>query len=436
MQRVHIFSALGLGDRAAAATADLAAHVPGVRVSVDIPAEPSRRRRLWELDAGAHCPVVGVCLPLPELRRMAARLLPQERYDSDYALHGAIVGASRSRTPVAEALQRDLERRFALAVQRAQKVQDREGLASWWQRHMEGGELAGALWATLTHPRCDPGLAQRVIGQVHMLQHQVGSRARVDAARVASAITEKAEMTRELADVQARLHRVSADAAQRIQWLEGELMRLRAAVIGRDSLLAQQREELEQLRAGTAGRQQAELAQEVERLRRRAGELEGALEASRSELAGARSRGERPMKTQRPPPPGTHVASPPQRPWDLGNRAVLCVGGRPSCVPLYRTAVERAGARFLHHDGDDADKASRLEEVIRAADLVICQTGCISHGAYWQVKDQCKRTGKPCLFVDTPSRTALERALSEAATKLMPAPAAQPAVKAAAGEPE
>ena len=36
---------------------------------VTIPPAPngSRRRRLWELDSHAHCPVVGVCMPIAAL---------------------------------------------------------------------------------------------------------------------------------------------------------------------------------------------------------------------------------------------------------------------------------------------------------------------------------------------------------------------------------
>lgn len=34
------------------------------------------------------------------------------------------------------------------------------------------------------------------------------------------------------------------------------------------------------------------------------------------------------------------------------------------------------------------------------ADLVVYQTGCISHNAYWRVKDFCKCTGKRCVFVE------------------------------------
>ncbi|MFM2054312.1 MAG: hypothetical protein RL456_2349, partial [Pseudomonadota bacterium] len=41
-----------------------------------------------------------------------------------------------------------------------------------------------------------------------------------------------------------------------------------------------------------------------------------------------------------------------------------------------------------------------------------CQAGCVSHGAYWRVKDHCRRTGKPCVFVERPSASGLVRGLA------------------------
>ena len=41
-----------------------------------------------------------------------------------------------------------------------------------------------------------------------------------------------------------------------------------------------------------------------------------------------------------------------------------------------------------------------MDEGLAAADMVICQTGCISHDDYWRVHDHCRRTGKPCILVD------------------------------------
>lgn len=50
-----------------------------------------------------------------------------------------------------------------------------------------------------------------------------------------------------------------------------------------------------------------------------------------------------------------------------------------------------------------------LEASLQAADLVICQTGCLSHGDYWRVQDHCKRSGKLCMLVDQPDRVHIVR---------------------------
>jgi hypothetical protein len=97
----------------------------------------------------------------------------------------------------------------------------------------------------------------------------------------------------------------------------------------------------------------------------------------------------------------------------LEQKIVLCVGGRSGSIANYRDIVERVGGRFAHHDGGVEDKPGILDASLAAADLVICQTGCISHNAYWKVKDFCKRTGKRCVFVENPSTSSLARGLEQ-----------------------
>ena len=105
------------------------------------------------------------------------------------------------------------------------------------------------------------------------------------------------------------------------------------------------------------------------------------------------------------------VANP--HPSRLDDCAVLCVGGRTASVPLYRHIIEGTGGRFLHHDGGEEESAAKLDATLAAADMVICQTACISHDSYWRVKDYCKRTGKQCVFVENPGTACLKRALTE-----------------------
>lgn len=393
---------------------------------VPSPSSSSRRRRLWELEGHAHCPVVGVCLPLPALRRITNKVLGGEALADDYELHCGVIAECRLRTPLAEAVQKELDRRYALPLQRAAKLKTEDALLNWWHEACAGKDIAGAFWATISHPRCTPALEHRVLGEVHMLQHQLGMATRVDLARFESLIDENAVLARELAAAQRRCTAQAAEHARRNEQADAETMRLRAELIGRDTALALLREQMAALEAaapelGTrfelaqTNRRQAEqihqmqrallqAEQEAERQRRRAAEATEALATQRQQL----------MASAAVPLP----SDPALATQALHDRAILCVGGRPASVPAYRQAIERTGGRFLHHDGGDEDSAAKLDATLAAADLVICQAGCVSHDAYWRVKDHCKRTGKRCVFVETPSRAALERALGEVCVTL------------------
>ncbi len=67
-----------------------------------------------------------------------------------------------------------------------------------------------------------------------------------------------------------------------------------------------------------------------------------------------------------------------------------------------------SAARATDSSSNLADLAV-LEDSLRAADLVICQTGCVSHGNYWRVEDHCNRTGKPCVLVEAPDALRIVR---------------------------
>jgi hypothetical protein len=247
----------------------------------------------------------------------------------------------------------------------------------------------------------------RVLGQVHMLQHQLGAAQRVDLARHRELAAEHQALARNYAEVQRRVTAWSLERAREQQAWERERLRLRAAQIGLQTQLAQAQEQLQHWQAARPDlpeREQlrARLAEQLERnqglqreINRLAARTPPLLEAASAVVV-------------------DDAATATMR---LEQRIVLCVGGRGGSVPQYRQAVEGCGAQFLHHDGGSEHKPAQLEPQLAAADLVICQTGCISHDAYWRVKDHCKRHGKRCVFVETPSRSAFERALAQAAAE-------------------
>ena len=388
------------------------------------PAIGSRRRRLWDLETAAHCPVVGVCLPMALLRRLARKVLGVQPTVDDYALHCSAVGECKRRSPMAEALQRELTQRYTHALRQTATVKSSEALAAWWDAQDGSTDLPGALWATLTHAHCCPTLAHHVLGQVHMLQHQVGMATRVELARFEALLDENAVLARELGAAQQRCTHQTREHAAQVAALQASVVQLRGQRLAAESQTALLREDLQTLREAVPDLEnRAQLAQRCAQQAGRITDLQRNLQAARSDLerlaalppAMPLDGGQRPA-TALLPAAASAVG--------LADRAVLCVGGRSSAVPIYRRLVEACGASFEHHDGGQQDNVHQLDHTLAAADLVICQAGCISHNAYWRVKDHCKRTGKRCIFVENPSAASLQRALAEvlASTPIPPIP--------------
>lgn len=378
----------------------------------------SRRRRLWELPSQALCPVIGVCLPMPVLRRRIDKSLGGSTVASDYDLHCGAINECGSRSAVAETLQRELDQRYAIALRQSAQHKSTEALTRWWAAAQLSNDVAGSLWATLTHARCDAALQEQVLRDIHMLQHQVGAANRADLQRLEALLDENQILGRELAQAQSRSSRVLAERAGQIERLQSEQLRLRGELLGRDTAMAGLREDLQRLEAAVPGlRNRQEQADQIRLQQSRIHELERALLAAQQQVERERRRVEEArqmLNLARTPQPAPEpdLALP-----ELSERAVLCVGGRQAVVPIYRQLIERTGGRFLHHDGGEEDAVAKLDASLAAADLVICQTGCISHDAYWRVKDHCKRHGKRCVFVDKPSASSLQRALGHLSEK-------------------
>ncbi len=389
-----------------------------------IPGQGSRRRRLWELDGSAHCPVIGVCLPIAALRRLVDKVLGGAAVAEDYELHCGAVADSKQRTPIAEAIQRELDRRYPIALRQVAQLKTAEALAAWWNHALRTQDVAGPLWAVLSHARCDSSLEHRVLSEMHMLQHQAGMAARVDLQRFEAMLEENAVLARELGAVQQRSTRQAAEQARRAEVQALQLAQLRVQLNARDADIQRLRDALQTLEAAVPGlqartllaQQNAQQAERIHELERSVLQLRQSAENQTRKadaLAAERAEWQQHMLCE---PASADDASPgassaAENRFDA--QAVLCVGGRTAAVPLYRHIVENVGGRFLHHDGGLEDSSARLEATLAAADLVICQTGCISHNAYWRVKEHCKRTGKRCVFMETPSTAGLKRALAQ-----------------------
>lgn len=379
-------------------------------VDVGAPASSSRRRRIWELSHACHCPLVGVGLPLGVLRKLVGKVSGGKVLADDYDVHVGAVSECGARNRLAQALHKELERRYAVVVARFRAARTCEQVGQLWRAALADGDVAGAFWAGLTHPRCDTALEEQMCRDIHMAQHQAGACVRADLRQFQALVEQNARLSRELLDLQRRNHALSQEKTDQNARHEALLMQATARALGKDGIIAALRAELEQLRASIP--ELASRARLSERLSL-VDQRERALKARIAEL-----------ETGKPRPPaspgGESEPAPARRmkmPIRLIDQSVLCVGGRSGNVATYRALIERVGAQFAHHDGGLEDSAGLLGSSLAAADLVICQTGCISHSAYWRVKDYCKRTGKRCVFIDNPSISSLARGLRQASAE-------------------
>lgn len=405
---------------------------------------PTARRKLWEISHKHHCPVIGTCLHVDELRQVAKKsgwTSPQRL--SDYEVHVAFVSAANDKNPLSLALHRLLERKYASVVKRFARAKSGDDLERLWDEALAEGQVQGALWAVMTHPRAEADMCALAYADVHMLSHQIGAGLNADLKALTEAratlarqqrerTAERERMLRKLAEREALV----AQLEQRIEDLSGierDLLSARERVALLESGLelearqARERRLTADLRVSQQRAQAAETA--ADQQRRRADRAEQRCEELCAELAG-REQGMHALERLLALPDADHCgcgrgcdgdcahcanSAATGGGVDLCGRRILCVGGRGSLNGHYRNLVQRCNGELLRHDGGLEDSRQRLESLLSSADAVVCPADCVSHDAYLRTKRYCKRTGKPCLLLERSGIGAFAKALSDLA---------------------
>jgi hypothetical protein len=374
----------------------------------------SKRCKLWELGDKHHCPVIGTCIPMDELVKFARRFHFSASLQEDFALHVEAVGWSHGRNEVSEAFQRHLDRKYQAQLQLFAKLKSETEVRQQWRVCLARGEVAGALWAAYTHKASTAETRHQLYADIHMLSHQVGAGQAADTRRLAQLEEEHALLKREQRSTYLA-HQMQIDALQRENRTLSQQL---AAAQAQQQEFEANRRRLAEFESGQVivhlGRKLLELQGANEQLlaaAQRSQQFDKQLQASQE--AQERLQKERDgalAERQAMEEFLTALAPAEQRcsgPADedcaacaaaLSSRCILYVGGRASMIGQYRQLADRLGITLVHHDGGLEESLSRLPELIHGADAVLCPTDNISHSAYYQVKSQCKRVGKPCLF--------------------------------------
>jgi len=362
------------------------------------------RRKLWQLPGHLHCQLIGTCLPIEQVRRLATGAGYENDALSDYELHHACVHAAADRHhALAIALQRAFEKRHARHVRRYARERDGDVLRTLWIADREDGDIAGALWALVTHPCRDEALITEIFGEVHMLQHGSVSQDNTLRRQVfeSRAGRERAERQRDEAQDRLTAMRTERDALSRA--LDASRSALdslrrqakpppRAALVERDPQRLQRQERL------------------IVSLRERAAVQRGILDTAQAErkaLSSDVQRLECLLERLLERKPDTHDDIP-----TLCGRCVLVIGGQPQQCHHFRALVEAHDGVFLHHDGGIENKATRVAELVKRADAVLCPTEQISHDAMKRAKRLCRADAKPMLFLQRSSLAAFADGLA------------------------
>lgn len=257
--------------------------LPGVldhlRFPSSRPSAPrSGRRKLWEIPSRFRCPVIGTCLSVAELRRLGDRHAERsEDPATDYEVHVGFVAAADERNALSLAAHKAMDRKYQGLIKRFDRARDPESLLVLWADCVVRGEVAGAFWALMTHPKADERVQRLAYEEVHMLSHQVGAAQRADIRRLAETQEELGFLRRDFDALHERARRQSEQRDALIRDLESRLAE-------REWTLAREIE-----RAQGLERRLSELECRVRDAR--VAELEAALADAESRLATVRAEG-------------------------------------------------------------------------------------------------------------------------------------------------
>ncbi len=318
-----------------------------------------RRTRIWEFGTNLHCSIIGTCLSTADLRHILIKLgVAQADQISPHELHNTGVMLASRRENGAKLIQKALDRQHRVAITRYGKAKDAEALVALWEESLKLGDVPGAYWALLTHPATTEDLVKRVFGDIHMLSHLVGAANRADIRRLRQLEQENAALTAKVERQQRQLHEGFAARDEAIRRLNDMLARRMSELPERHEAALPARPRPRQQTTSFATSSASSLTRppvptvwSVATMPRRPAckkasatrkSYERRLDAARRELEALEAHFDG-LLGETQPAPRAHLG--------LNGLTLLYVGGRTSQIPRLRALVERAGGRFLHHDG-------------------------------------------------------------------------------------
>lgn len=364
---------------------------------------PAQRTRLEALNPQLHCSIIGTCLTTAELRKLLPRLVDLDRdRTTDHEVHHVAVGLASGPGPVAKALHKLLDERHAHAVRQFANAGCEAALAERWRAALKSGDIGGAYWALMTHPRTTEALRREVFGDVHMLSHLVGASNRADIRRLVELERQNGELRDKVEAQRVRLTGLTLEFGRTSARLRTQIAQMTSREALRTSCTAQDdSSELQALRQSLRAKD-AQLAlhtrrrEEAERAAAMAQDEARQLDA---ELARAREHarclGEELSSLEAQMQPELQADDAQTFTSALSGKRILYIGGRPSSSASIRSVAARWGIRLEMHDGGLEDRKGLLAAALARADVVLFPVDCVDHQSMTELKRHCARQGVP-----------------------------------------
>jgi Uncharacterized protein conserved in bacteria (DUF2325) len=373
------------------------------------------RVKLKEVNSSLHCSIIGTCLSMAELRKIARKIDAEfDKGVRDYDIHSAFVNLIGSHDLTARLLNKLLDRKYATVISRVRSMRTEDELLAYWQTALETGDIPGPYWAVMSHFAATEHCRAVLFGDVHMLSHMVGAANRADINRLQTLESENQTLLKTQHDETNQYRNKIVERDLEISDLRDQVTR------GKLSLAKYEGTErrLQQFESGSIvesmGAQIATLQTEMEKRAKMQERKEQALRKTSSELVALqevntglmeeynevlqeRRSMERILEQGLGELCGNcdlagNASTGPS--IDLDGTTILYVGGRTSQVHHMRTLVEQAGGAFVHHDGGIEDNDHRLTQLLSRGDIVMCPIDCVSHSACLRAKKFCQNKGK------------------------------------------
>mgnify|MGYP000521895201 CR=1 FL=1 len=404
------------------------------------------RKKLWQMEQGYHCSVVGICLSRNDLRALAQRKsYGIRRGANDFEIHQQLSATASLRSAQSRALHKMLDQKYRLAIQRYDRCPDSDAIEAQWQEDLRAGRVAGAYWAIMTSGISNSQLLDQVYGDCHMVSFETFGSQSQDNRKMQElraklvkldALMEESQLL--LAEERGRASRLE-HTLQQERCEKQELEELNSRLAADNTLLEEQAavavpSELERLRGEFAllKQQNATLQAKNKKISTELQLLKSKEESSRTERRNQQARIQQ-LATENHSLKEEYAALEAmvrnddgaisachdcdgqltgQCQWpDLCGKTILYVGGRHGMISRYRELVENRGGTFLHHDGGRENSRQLLPKMLSGADAVLCPIDCISHDACNRVKKVCKKYQKPFVMMRSSGLSSLARGL-------------------------